>query len=95
MSTLEPRRAFLALLGGLIALAWLTLLLWDYWPAFAEMTERWSGDAQYSHCYLVPAFALVLLHHHPSSNNFLLLRVHQIGWVGVDIFLVLSAFLLF
>jgi predicted metal-binding membrane protein len=31
-SPLEPRRAFLALLGGLIALAWLTLFLWELSP---------------------------------------------------------------
>ena len=31
-ATLGPRRAFLALLGGLIALAWLTLFLWELSP---------------------------------------------------------------
>jgi predicted metal-binding membrane protein len=31
-SALEPRRAFLVLLGGLIALAWLTLFLWELSP---------------------------------------------------------------
>jgi predicted metal-binding membrane protein len=31
-STLEPRRAFLPLIGGLVALAWLTLLIWERSP---------------------------------------------------------------
>jgi exosortase len=37
------------------------LFLWCYWPTFASMVRVWSGDPQYSHGYLVPAFALVLL----------------------------------
>jgi exosortase len=36
-------------------------LLWSYWPALAAMAGRWTGDPQYSHGYLVPVFALVLL----------------------------------
>ncbi|HEX9329790.1 MAG TPA: DUF2182 domain-containing protein, partial [Reyranella sp.] len=31
-SPIEPRRAFLVLLGGVIALAWLTLFLWELSP---------------------------------------------------------------
>src|ERR1044071_99125 len=36
-------------------------LLWAYWPTLGELAQRCSKDAQYSHGYLVPAFALVLL----------------------------------
>jgi exosortase len=36
--------------------------LWIYWPSFREMAAKWSSDPQYSHGYLVPIFALVLLY---------------------------------
>jgi exosortase len=36
------------------------LLLWSYWPVFAEMASKWISDPQYSHAYLVPAFSLWL-----------------------------------
>ncbi len=37
------------------------LLIWAFAPTFAELAHRWSADPQYSHGYLVPAFAVVLL----------------------------------
>jgi predicted metal-binding membrane protein len=41
--TLEPRRAFLPLIGGLIALAWLTLLLWELSPYGRYLDHgRWT-----------------------------------------------------
>jgi exosortase len=36
-------------------------LLWAYWPTLIEMAWRWAHDPQYSHGYLVPAFAAYLL----------------------------------
>ncbi len=36
-------------------------LLWAYWPALTQMAHRWWTDPQYSHGYLVPIFAGVLL----------------------------------
>src|ERR1700722_6342386 len=36
-------------------------LWWAYAPTFAALTQRWSMDSQYSHGYLVPVFALVVL----------------------------------
>jgi exosortase len=36
-------------------------LLWVYWPTLVEMAGRWGAESQYSHGYLVPAFALYLL----------------------------------
>jgi len=36
-------------------------ILWSYWPTLAAMHEKWWADPQYSHAYLVPVFALVLL----------------------------------
>lgn len=35
--------------------------LWAYWPTLAAMAQRWAHDPQYSHGYLVPAFAVALL----------------------------------
>jgi exosortase len=36
-------------------------LLWVYWPTLCDLARRWGHDAQYSHGYLVPLFALYLL----------------------------------
>lgn len=36
-------------------------IAWAYWPTLAVMARRWTHDAQYSHGYLVPVFAAVLL----------------------------------
>jgi predicted metal-binding membrane protein len=61
-STLEPRRAFLALIGGLIALAWLTLLLWELSPYGRYLDHgRWTelGFAAYL-CRALPAGSVVL-----------------------------------
>ncbi len=49
----HPERAAIAFLG--------LCLLWSYWPTLRELGERWADDPQYSHGYLVPAFALYLL----------------------------------
>jgi exosortase len=38
-------------------------LVWAYFPVLVEVVRKWSGDPQYSHGYLVPAFALYLLWH--------------------------------
>jgi exosortase len=35
--------------------------LWCYWSTLGAMAERWSTDPQYSHGFLVPIFALVVL----------------------------------
>jgi exosortase len=36
-------------------------MLWAYAPTLAGMTERWSNDPQYSHGFLVPVFAGIVL----------------------------------
>ena len=38
-----------------------TALTWAYWTTFAQLAEKWGADPQYSHGYLVPLFATVLL----------------------------------
>jgi exosortase len=39
----------------------LIVLMWAYWPNLGEMANAWANRAQYSHGYLVPAFAALLL----------------------------------
>ena len=46
-----------ALLGAGLVLG----LLWSYGPTLAAVQNRWAHDPQYSHGYLVPAFALFVL----------------------------------
>ncbi len=35
--------------------------VWAYWTTLAEMAQRWAQDPMYSHGYLVPGFAVLLL----------------------------------
>src|SRR5262249_50185498 len=37
------------------------LTAWVYWPTLVGMWQKWDHDPQYSHGYLVPLFAVVLL----------------------------------
>jgi exosortase len=41
----------------------LTALLWSSWTTLTAMADRWERDPQYSHGFLVPVFALVVLWH--------------------------------
>ena len=50
-------KAFLMLFVGL-----LISISWAYGWTLVRAAERWSGDPQYSHGYLVPVFALYLLY---------------------------------
>jgi len=54
----------------LIALALLAVLLlvgWVYWPIFEQVIRRWALDPQYTHGYVVPVFALVVLWYRRDS----------------------------
>ncbi len=46
------------LVPGVLAM----ILLWAFAPTLAELAHRWSSDPEYSHGYLVPLFAVVLLY---------------------------------
>ncbi len=50
-----PVRLAVGLLAGLAA------GLWAFWTTLGEAAQRWAHDPQYSHGYLVPAFAALLL----------------------------------
>jgi exosortase len=47
--------------AALVLLALGVCLVWACWTTLAGLVERWSGDPQYSHGFLVPVFALVVL----------------------------------
>ncbi len=53
------QRAGLLPAAGL--LAGLGASLWAFWTTLGEAAERWAHDPQYSHGYLVPVFAALLL----------------------------------
>jgi exosortase len=36
-------------------------LLWSYWPVLKEMAKAWTTEPEYSHGWLMPAFAAALL----------------------------------
>ncbi|MCB1487707.1 MAG: acyltransferase [Bauldia sp.] len=41
------------------------------------------------------AFLLVFVHHFPKFDNLIMSTIHDNGWIGVEIFFVISAFVLF
>lgn len=38
-----------------------TAFLWCYWFTFISMGQRWANEPQYSHGFLVPVFAAIVL----------------------------------
>jgi exosortase len=72
-----------ALVGILLALAGVGL--WAYWPTLGTMAHKWMSDPQYSHGYLVPVFAVVLLGLRRSHLAGVQFRIN--AW-GVPLFLV-------
>jgi exosortase len=40
----------------------LTAVAWAWYPTFVQLVQKWAHDPQYSHGFLVPFFALYLLH---------------------------------
>src|SRR5262245_40315808 len=58
--------------------------LWAYWTTLSDLAESWSDDPQYSHGYLVPLFALVLIW--MRRDGFPAESVHP-SWWGVLILL--------
>jgi exosortase len=58
--------------------------LWAYWPTLLGLARRWSEDPQYSHGYIIPAIALLLLWHRRRSFP---ARGGYIWWWGLIPFL--------
>ena len=48
-------------LGLAMAAILLVAIVWSYWPTLADLAERWAIDPQYSHGFLVPLFAAIIL----------------------------------
>jgi exosortase len=72
------------------AAGWLVLVLliaagWVYWPVIERMVHRWSRDPQYTHGYVVPLFALLVLWF--RRDSFPSDRVRP-SWLGVPLVLV-------
>lgn len=51
----------------------------SHWATLANMADRWSSDPQYSHGFIVPVFALVVLW---SRRSMLTNVVWEPAWVG-------------
>jgi exosortase len=66
-------------LGVIVALLSLGFF-WSYWPTLVDIVVRWSTDPRYSHGYLVPVFAGIVLWHRRSSAVGLSLRL---SWSGL------------
>src|SRR5437764_6213347 len=46
---------------ALTGLALAAAAVWGYWPALAQLADKWLHDPQYSHGLLVSPFAVYLL----------------------------------
>ena len=55
------RRLPMSLHAIILTLSPVVTLLWAYWTTLADMRQTWATDPRYSHGYLVPVFALILL----------------------------------
>src|SRR5689334_21203117 len=81
-STPANQRLFTA--GATVAL--LLAIGWAYWPTIDRMVQRWSDDPQYTHGYVVPLFAGIVLWF--RRDSYPAGRIH-FSWWGVP-FLVLA-----
>jgi exosortase len=67
------------------------LCLWSYGPTITTLVQRWSNDPQYSHGYLVPIFALIMLAMRSTQRAAVVWRY---SWLGIP-FLVAACLLRF
>src|SRR5262245_1351678 len=70
-------RAALAATAALCA-----VLIASHWTTLTNMADRWSNDPQYSHGYIVPLFALVVLW---SRRDMLKRVLWQPAWLGLGL----------
>ncbi len=75
-------------MAGLVGLMVLAIF-WSYWPTFEQMVRRWNQDPQYTHGYVVPVFAAVVLWSRRESFPW-----EAIGssWWGLPLLLLGAAF---
>jgi exosortase len=66
-------------------------LIWAYWPVLVKLVGRWSADPQYSHGYLVPAFAALLVWLRRKELRAVPL---QVNWWGVVLLAIGASLLL-
>ena len=64
--------------------ALLAVLTWAYWPGLVQMVRRWSQDPQYTHGYVVPLFAAIVLWF--RRDRFPTGGAH-VSWLGVPVLL--------
>ncbi len=76
----------LLLLGGALA----ALCAWAAWPTLAYLAGRWTSEPQYSHGYVVPVLAGVIL----FSRRRLLPTELRPSWWGLPFFAVAAGLLL-
>ena len=82
-----PRKQFIRIAAAHGAIA--AVVVCAYFSALEEMTHRWTYDPQYSHGWLVPAFALFLLWH---RRGLLLGQVLAPSWWGLALIAAGAAF---
>ena len=69
----------------LVGAALIAAVIVSHWPTLATMADRWSHNPQYSHGFLVPIFALMVL----WSRRALLKRVAwKPAWIGLPLLLI-------
>jgi exosortase len=56
-SAFAPMRTWKGWLCAAVAVAF----VWSYWSTFAGLAETWMNNPRYSHGFMVPAFAVLLL----------------------------------
>lgn len=68
-----------------LILVFSVVLLWAYWPTLVLMTQRWSDDPKYSHGFLVPVFAALVLWVRRSEHPDVSLQLSMTGlpWIVV------------
>ena len=69
----------------LMAAALLLVLVGTHWATLRQMVDRWTHDPQYSHGFIVPLFALVVLW---SRRDLLQHVTWKPAWSGVSLLMV-------
>jgi exosortase len=77
----QPAGRFFGPVLGVPA-ALLAILIVSHWATFAHMADRWAHDPQYSHGFVVPLFALVVLW---SRRDMLKGMAWQPAWLGLPL----------